>query len=354
VNYRYTAIYSIKGLSLLPTEGDKELVVDSTIGLRAILTSQPDSHSLEADRSLAMANLMLRDLFHAEPVGEEFKQRVADAVEEIRAGRGKESGSGPFLVVIGKGEVSSFTPSHEKDAEDFIVCFDGADKDEIRARFQSTITALMISIISEMESLIGIKKVADAVVFLREDGKPVYSYTVSLGPATLHGSKPLTDENAQTVGELYRLFAADTTLQRVQRLLSSSFETEQDSLRSFLAAWSAFEIFVNKVFGTYEHRFFKSTLEEGRPEVQKQYLERIREVMKDKYRLADKFVVVSVHLSHDTADEDLKTVRQVKKVRDKLSHGESVDEATLPVKAIRHLVSKYLRLHIEDERRTKT
>lgn len=354
MKYRYIAIYSIKGLSLPPAGGDKELVIDSTIGLRAILTSQPNSHAFEGDRSLAVAGLMLGALFRSEPTSDDFKQRVANAVEEIRATREKEFGNDPFLVVIGEGEVPLFNPSHERDAEDFIVCFDGADKDEIRARFHAKITALINSITSEVESVIGIRKVADPVVFLREDGKPVYSYTPSVGSVIAYVSRLLPDERVQSIGELYRLLAADTTLQRVQRLLRSSFETEEDTLRSFLAAWSAFEIFVNKVFGTYEDRFFKSLLEEGHTEVQKKYLERIREVMKDKYRLADKFAAVSFQLSPDTADEDLKTVLQVKKIRDELSHGESVDEAALPVKPIRDLASKYVRLHIKDGRRAKT
>jgi hypothetical protein len=149
------------------------------------------------------------------------------------------------------------------------------------------------------------------------------------------------------IGELYRLLSADTILQRVQRLIRSSFETEDDPLRSFLAAWLAFEIFVNMVFGTYEAFFFNSLLEEGHLEIQRKYLTRIREVMKDKYRLADKFAAVSYQLSPGTGDEDLKTGLQVKKVRDELFHGESVDEGSLPVKPIRDLACKYLRLHFE-------
>ncbi len=347
MKYRYTAIFSIKGLSLPPAEGEKALVVDSAAGLRAILTSQPNSHTFEGDRSLAVAGLMLRALFNSEPTGNEFKQRVATAVEELRAARQREFGSSSFLIVIGEGEVPSFNPTHERDAEDFIVCFDGADKRAIRGRFHDKLTALLNSIVSEAETVIGIRKVADPVVFFQEDGRPVYSYTFSVGPARAYVSRPLADKQVQAIGELYRLLSADTVVQRVQRLIRSSFETEDDPLRSFLAAWSAFEIFVNKVFGTYESSFFDSMLEERHSEVQKKYLGRIREVMKDKYRLTDKFAAVSFQLSPATGDEDLKTVLQVKKVRDELSHGEAVDEARLPVKPIRDLTSKYVRLHVE-------
>jgi hypothetical protein len=94
-------------------------------------------------------------------------------------------------------------------------------------------------------------------------------------------------------------------------------------------------------------------LEEGNPEVQRKYLRRIREVMKDKYRLADKFAVISLRLSPDSGDEDLEQMLKVKKIRDKLLHGDVIDEASLPVKIIRDLASKYLRFHLEFKHQMK-
>lgn len=76
-------------------------------------------------------------------------------------------------------------------------------------------------------------------------------------------------------------------------------------------------------------------------------MERIREVMQDKYMLADRFAAISFQLTPSSADEDLRIVLQVKKIRGELAHGESVDEAQLPVKSIHNLTSKYLPLHIE-------
>jgi hypothetical protein len=346
VKYVYTAIFSIKGLSMHPSAGDELLLVDPAAGIRAILTSQPDPHSLEGDRALAVAGLMLQGIVSSKCVAKEFKLRVTDAVAEIKAARQKEFGTRPFLVVIGEGEAASFTPSQQRDAEDFIVCFDAADKDEIRGRFHHNITAIMNAISFEAVSVIGISKVTDAVVFFQEDGKPIYSYTFSGGAAKMYISRPLADGQVDAIAQLYRPFAADITLQRVQRLIRFSFETEDDLLRSFLAAWSAFEIFVNKVFATYETAFFDSVAGPGDPEALRKYLARIREVMKDKYRLLDKFAAISFQLSPDTANVDLETARVAKEVRDHLLHGEHADEASLPVKSIRDLASKYVRLHI--------
>jgi hypothetical protein len=109
------------------------------------------------------------------------------------------------------------------------------------------------------------------------------------------------------------------------------------------------EIFVNKVFKQYNTAFFDSVLDEGHPEVQRKYLGRVRDVMKDKYRLADKFAAISSLLAPSTADKDLQAFVEAKKLRDELFHGQTVDEKNLPVERVRDLVSRYVRLHIKQE-----
>ncbi len=350
MNYRYSSIFAMRGI-VASTEEDRDLVIDSAIGLRAVLTSRIDVHAFEGDRSLAVAGLLMQGLFASAPASNEFKCRVSDAIKDIRAARSKECGQDAIVAVTIEGHVDSFAAQHEQDADDFVVCFDGADKGEIRARWEEAIAALINAITCNAETVIRIKKVGDAVTFLREDGKPVYSYSASLGAVRGYISRPLSAETCQAINDLYRLFAADVSLQRVQRLIKSSFETDHDSLRSFLAGWAAFEIFVNKVFGIYEERFFTSLTTKREPGVQGKYLERIRDVMKDKYRLADKFAAIAFQLAPSSADDDMKLVMQAKTIRDALSHGESIDESTLPVEQTRELARKYLQRHVEQGRR---
>ena len=267
-------------------------------------------------------------------------------MRERQGTRQRDFPNNPFSIVTGEGE-APFNVTQERDAEDFIVGWDGADKIAIRAGFHDNVTAVLSPPVLAAESVIGIKKVGYAVVFFREDGKPVYSYTFQGGRAKAYVSTRLTDGQALTIEELYRRLSADTTLQRVPRLLRSSFETDDDPLRSFLTAWSALEVFVDKAFGTYEALFFESMLEEQHSGAHQRYLARIRQVMKGKYQLVDKFAAISVQLSPTMADEDLKTVERIKQIRDNLSHGGTVDEANLPVTPIRDLTSRYLRLHLE-------
>ena len=117
-------------------------------------------------------------------------------------------------------------------------------------------------------------------------------------------------------------------------------------LRSFLAAWTALEIFVNKVFGDYEDRLFGELTEGPYPEARREHLARMREVMKDKYRLADKFAIIICQLCPNDADQDLAAFRKAKELRDDLSHGTEVTEPALPVAIVQGLIRKYLRLHL--------
>ena len=352
VKCRYTEIYAIQGISLLPHETEKELIADSIGGLRVVLTTKPNSYAFEGDRSLAVAGMMLSGLMKLEPGSNEFRQHITNKIDEFQTRRAKKFGTGPYLVVIGEEAIPSFNPSLEGKSEDFNdyidfqTCLDGADKDEIRSRFYTKTTALLNAITAITGSVVGIKKVTSSVIFFKEDGKPIYSYTFSFGSLKAYISKPVSDDILPLIESLYRQIVKDKTLQRVLRLFLSSFENEDDRLRSFLDAWMAFEIFINIIFATYENRFFKSLLEEEHTVAQKKYLERIQEVMKDKYRLIDKFAAVSFQLSPETADDDLKIIQQAKKIRDLLSHGESVDENTLPVNEIQKITSQYLRLHI--------
>ena len=124
-------------------------------------------------------------------------------------------------------------------------------------------------------------------------------------------------------------------------------QSEGDILRSFLAAWTALEIFVSKVFAEYESRIFQELNEGDYPDVRRQYLQRIQEVMKDKYTLANRFSVVSCQLCPSDADTDIKIFTTAKNMRDKLSHGQDVLEAALPVAEVQNLARKYLRLHLQ-------
>lgn len=127
----------------------------------------------------------------------------------------------------------------------------------------------------------------------------------------------------------------------VFRLLAASYTQNSDKLAAFLAAWSAFEIFVGKIFPSQETQFF-SSLESSHEE----FVSRLREVMNDKYRLTDKFALLASTVSAETAKEDIKAFKSFKKVRDELLHGGDIETSRLPLASIQSLLRRYFFVYI--------
>jgi hypothetical protein len=140
--------------------------------------------------------------------------------------------------------------------------------------------------------------------------------------------------------------AKDYAIDRVIRLLSESMETGREKLRNFLSAWMALEVFVEQNFKEYQQRFWDGLSAGVSGPVRERYLKRIHDVMSDKYRLIDRFIVVSAELDPAQTDSDVQIFQRAKDLRDDFSHGKVIDEKALPVTDIQSLVRKLLRLHI--------
>ena len=248
--------------------------------------------------------------------------------------------------LYGYGKTNTFSPSHERELENFVVCFDGASRQEIQLNSELQIQAALSAFTLAIDNILGITKVSDSVVFFREDSKPVYSYTGLVGSAKLSVSKPVSVSSVESLLHWYKIIVSDADLERVNRLLLSSLQTEDDALRSFLFAWNALEIFVCKIFGFYENKFFLGLNDGNYPNARRHYFERIRIVMKDKYKLSDKFALITSLLCPEGADQDIEEFKKINKERNNLSHGQDVAESTLPVEPTQKMVRKYLQLHL--------
>jgi hypothetical protein len=157
----------------------------------------------------------------------------------------------------------------------------------------------------------------------------------------------LEEHAAERAGVIAQALQDSDELQDCVRLLSQSSEGHRDQLMAFLSAWTALELFVQRVFkSTYEpdlHCLFQTAA----PASAGRFVERMREVMKDKYNIRDKFVAVASALDDAGAESDLTRFEQIKKRRDDLAHTMKGDLTELPVDATRDLLRKYLRLHLQ-------
>jgi len=341
---RYLAVYRIYGINSLPEDREAELLRVPALSARAFLTTQPDVHCLHMDRQTATGSAALRALVG----GTDRQQFLEEAIRSLRERRGKE-GVGIFLIIEAQ---SNFDPpdlTNRADRDDFIVCFDQGPAESFRAQLRSTVDAILTAITLAMPSNRSreIKKVGDIAYFLdSQSGKPIYTLAFrGSARATVSGGADVAW--VKLAGGYSQQIASDKRMATVARLLVQSLETGSSNLRSFIAAWSALEVFTNVVFkDSYEEQWV-SLLATGTPAAAKKYFQRLQDVMKDKYRLLDKFLVVASLLDEKAAEHDTGEFMRVKDVRDRFFHTMEIEESALPSQAIQALVQKYLRLHVE-------
>lgn len=178
MKYQHIVAHWIKGLSPPQSGNDKEIIVDSANSFRVILTNDPDTHCFEGDRSTAIANLMLNFTFGQVQPGT-FDEQLEEAVSEIKQSRKQKFGAGLYLVFLKDGNVDKFTPSNQGEKEEFVICFNGASKEPIRETSEPHIITALSALTLAASNIQGVQQVVNAVVFFRDDNKPVYSYTSS-------------------------------------------------------------------------------------------------------------------------------------------------------------------------------
>ena len=166
-------------------------------------------------------------------------------------------------------------PDQHQEFDDFVMGVGGIPKEVIRETSDAQIAGVIAALHLACDHTISLNHLSDSSVFYRDDHKVVYAYNLS-GSANVYVSRLVTTESVSSIGTWYPKLVANSSLGRVVRLLASSVTTEGDTLRSFLAAWTALEIFVNKVFGGYEDRLFRELTEGPYPDARREHLARMR------------------------------------------------------------------------------
>lgn len=344
MDYFYTVIYQLEGVSDKNLVEDKIVYQDAMRGTTVLLTRDINRHCLNIDTGLACASLLLRGMFNNERLAE-LSTAIDAEIEKIQNERTKKkTGAYAVIVINGKAELKINDKLH-RETDRFRLCFDAIDKSNLREinkyKIHSIVSALSMCTSPEYHS----EMVASGIYFVDEKDKLLFSLTLSGGRARLILSKPLDTEKQSEITKIIGLTSNNQQLKTPFRLFAQSLEATQDNLRSFISAWTALEIFTNKVFSNYEERFIAGIADEHSSHGVSQFLARIKVVMKDKYRLSDKFALIASFLSDDV-EEDIELFRSLKDLRDDISHGNEFNEETLPIESVRKLAAKYLRSHI--------
>lgn len=345
---RYVAIWKLRGANKIESgAASLPLTVMSDPKITASLTTDADSHFLHIDRSAAIAIGLLKGMFARSKEGTP-DERVAAEIENTKARRAKQSGSGVFLVFEGETEIPEPEFRTRRDMDAFVICFDAIEKAAIREQFrpsvQAVLTALGLSLPENADRQI--EKLGDVMYLIDpENEKPIYSFSIEGGSPRISIASPLSDDVAAEAARHAPQIVGDRTLAKPASLLVTSLDQSKGSLQVFIAAWSALEIFINATFkATYQTRWF-AIMKDGAPASAKPVFERLKDVMKDKYRLTDKFLIIASVLDADGAVADAAAFRGLMKTRDRLFHALDTP-ASLPTEAVQKLLLKYMKLHL--------
>ena len=309
------------------------------------VTSNLDTHWRVLDRHVALASMMLRGMVGQQLAGE-FQDNLTHQIEAARKHRSESLGGDGILVIEVRGELDVALKELIREIDDYVLCFDAFDKKALRARLQTQVSAVLAALRIGAGGAYEFENVGDGSYAITSAGKIVHSFSPEFGTASLDVSSPLKDGQAARVAADIRLILGSGDLGRVARLHAQSLDRATDNFRAFVSAWSALEILLGKIFPVYQRML---SAELGRVSAApglKAYLARIADVMNDKHNLADKFAVISMFLDDEQNDAEIEVFRGLKKIRDRLSHGEEVPDGSLPTKEVQRLFEKYFRNHV--------
>lgn len=345
MDYNYTIIYRFEGVSENNLDKDKTVYQDDSLGITVVLTKDINRHCLTLDTGVAIAGLLLRGMFGNEKI-QELPIAIDAEVARIQEERVSKKKTGAYAVINIKGQADlNIKENHHKETDQFRICFDAIDKEYLKKQHKeqvhSIISSLSISTAPEYHA----EKISAGICFIDSNEKPLYSFTFQGGHARLIHAKPIDIEKEKEISEIIGLSIENQQFKTPFRLLTQSLETTEDKLRAFISAWTALEILTNKIFSIYEEKFVANIADGHNSHGVNEFLKRIKEVMKDKYRITDKFALIASFLSNEVT-EDIELFKSMKKIRNDISHGNEFNEETLPVEDARKLAAKYLMGHM--------
>lgn len=340
MRYRYVLVAEMQGL--IVTGGP--LIVEAP-GLNGALTYTADRDAIPeiVDIRGAIASLLLGGL--AGRASEDAKVARERAVAQIRLARKSARAVGALAILDVIGEIADFELTHTREDEDFIICLGETPAKAIRVSHERYAQSLLAAISISSPSDVSAKRLAACVIFYTGGGKPIFCYEME-GSANAYVASPITDALAEDANRFALQLSRGTDYSDVNRLLAQSMDMASDQLLSFLSAWTALEIFLNRAFKDYEGSIF-AQCQGGKAVAHPEVVRRVRTVMSDKFRLSDKFAAVAGVLDEAGCEDDLKVFMGIKAQRDKLLHGKELLSKQLPSETTRKLVRKYLRHHLE-------
>ncbi len=324
MRYSYSATWAVVGGIALPN--DSECFHRACSLHEFSICADTRSYSLLSnfERGDALARLMLKGMV-GQRGATEFPIALEAEIKEIRAERKNKTGAQAVLALEAQGDIAAKFDRPAQEQDGYIITFDAVDKQEVKRAHQSEIEAMKSALAFESDVPSRFAALSENTYLIDELGTIIYSINLSVS-VEMTTSSPLSSDEAKRIGERYGKLRQANDLTSVQRLFSQTADFGMDRLRAFLSGWASLEILIAKSFNAYEQDFLSPLADAGQPVLRERFLGRIRDVMRDKYRLTDKFVAVAAVLFpavHDAElQEDYAQFCRFKKLRDLIYHGD--------------------------------
>lgn len=345
MRYTFLSAHCVQGIAHPVGEPDVVLFDDRAKGIRVLLTSDAVPHLHLLNRHLALLSMMLRAMIGT-PLAGDFPDLLTGEIAKVEHQRREATANDPVVVVEITGQVEAKVPANARDVQDFVLCFDAFDKKALKTRLQSEISAVLTALRLGTGEPLEFRLLADGSYLVADDGRVVHSASAEAGGVGMYVSRRLSEGQRAHIATDMALALKAGAIERVMRLHAQSLNKATDNYRAFVAAWSALEILIGKLFPVYHRLLAEELRAVNQSPGLHAYLDRVASVMGDKYNLADKFAVLTVYLDDARGEDEVRIFRELKRVRDALSHGEDVEEAALPTKDVQRLFDKYLRNHL--------
>ena len=342
-------MYEVSGVSDLANSDDTELLSWDKGNVRVFLTVDLAPYHRHVRRLTALGSVNAESMVGA---GDNrlapYQQRFRDMFARTQI-KHDDMKSGALMITKVEDEINVADLEHLQDLGDFgakIQIFNNSALRESALRATRAAHAGLTLALGEnvTDTLRSFGTVDYAIE--PDTKRLLYSLNMSVSSSMTmltHMTPEMTSEAARFADAIGQNDSVANTV----RLLSLSARTDTDQLTAFLAAWSGLELFVQAVFKLhYEPQVFEG-FQAAAPTVS--FVAKVRQVMKDKYNIRDRFDLVASSLGGADAEADIATFKRIKKQRDDLAHAMSGDLGRLPTDETRRLLRKYLKLHLEKD-----
>ena len=340
---RHVVVFRVLGIT--PSDSDVKIPVPAN-GYECVITQNPDPWLEASDRASAIGSLVLRSMFmgDTEPLKEAPEDNIEAEAARLREERAAKKQPPNFVVLYCTDEANVDLPQRIHETDRYVVCFDAIDKAAFRESRLPEVAQSITSLALTFPHMVGLEQVRDVVDLHREDGKQFVSLNIKTSgnltvSRTVHPNEII---EAESVANTIQIGGRMT---RVEIQLMEALSSHGDDLRRFLSAFFALECFVNQAFKLCEPRLYDSICQ-TRASTVHIIVDHIRSVMPQHCNLAHRFALVAGQLDPNSSKSDFEAFKNAKSLRDRFSHGESVNEAALPVNEVLRILRKYLALHL--------